>query len=123
MAPKSTLLCIQQYPTRQPVRELLTRSDAYKVLMTRTGRDGLRLFNQRTVDAVVFDESGRQDEIEVAAKMKRLRPHTPIVLLSDDLYLPDRWLHSVDALVDRSDGPEFLQATLHFLLNARLARH
>ena len=40
-------------------------------------------------------------------------------MLADDLELPEGTLKSVDALVTRSDGPHFLWATVHFVLNVK----
>jgi hypothetical protein len=43
-------------------------------------------------------------------------------MLADHLELPDGALKSVDALVAKSDGPHFLLATVHFVLNVKPAQ-
>jgi len=44
-------------------------------------------------------------------------------MLAEDLELPADALKSVDALVAKSDGPHFLLATVHFVLNVKPAQH
>src|SRR5438309_11521914 len=55
--------------------------------------------------------------------MKKVKPQVPIVMLTDHLELTDGTLKSVDALVTKSDGPHFLWATVHFILNVKPAQH
>src|ERR1700687_2339382 len=57
--------------------------------------------------------------VRVAAEIKRPKPQLPIVMLADDLELPEGALKSVDALVTKSDGAHFLWATVHFVLNVK----
>jgi DNA-binding response OmpR family regulator len=59
----------------------------------------------------------------VAAEMKKLKPQVPTIMLTDHLQLTDGTLESVDALVTKSDGPHFLWATVHFILNVKPAQH
>ena len=44
-------------------------------------------------------------------------------MLAEDMELAYDALKSVDALVAKSDGPHFLLATVHFVLNVKPARH
>jgi hypothetical protein len=75
------------------------------------------------VDAIVLEYYlGLLDGSVIAAEIKKLRPELPIVMLADDLELPDGALKSVDALVTKSDGAHFLWATVHFVLNVRPAQ-
>ena len=77
----------------------------------------------QTVDAIVVEYNlGLLDGAAVAAEMKQVRPKVPIVMVADDLELPDGVLKSVDALVTKSDGPHFLWAAVHFVLNSNLVR-
>jgi hypothetical protein len=72
------------------------------------------------VDAIVLeDHLGLMDGAVIADGIKHLRPHVPIVMLTGSLKLPSASLKSVDALVARADGPHFLLAVVHFLLNVR----
>ena len=78
----------------------------------------------RPVDAIVLEyHLGLLDGAVVAAEIKKAKPQIPIVMLVDHLALPEGALKSVDALVTKSDGPHFLWATVHFVLNVKPARH
>ena len=79
----------------------------------------------RAVDAVVLDyQLGLLDGGVVAAEVKKVKPQVPIVMLAENVELPEDALKSVDALVAKSDGPHFLLATVHFVLNVKPAhRH
>jgi hypothetical protein len=75
------------------------------------------------VDAIVLEyHLGLLDSTFVATEIKRVQPSIPIVMLADDLELPDGALNSVDALVTKSDGSHFLWATVHFVLNVKPAQ-
>ncbi len=89
-----------------------------------SGSDALRLFISLSVDAVVLDyELSLLPGAAVAAEMKKVKPQVPIVMLTDHLQLTDSTLKPVDALVTKSDGPHFLWATVHFILNVKPAQH
>jgi DNA-binding response OmpR family regulator len=77
-----------------------------------------------SVDAIVLEyHLGLLDGATVADEIKKAKPQLPIVMLADDLELPEGALKSVDALVTKSDGPHFLWATVHFVLNVRPTQH
>jgi DNA-binding response OmpR family regulator len=98
----------------------LLREHGYELVTATTGRDGLRLFTSRVVDAIVLEyHLGLLDGAVVASEIKRVRPAIPIVMLADHLELPNAALKSVDALVTKSDGARFLVATVHSVLNAK----
>jgi len=119
MATNPTLLCINRDPAQ--LRSL--QENGYRLLTATNGRDGLRLFASQPVDAIVLDyHLGMLDGALVAHEIKRVRPTIPIVLLADNLELPDGALNSVDALVTRSDGAHFLWATVHFVLSVKPAQ-
>jgi DNA-binding response OmpR family regulator len=103
------------------LRSLL--ENGYQLLTATNGHEGLRLFASQPVDAIVLDyHLGLLDGTVVANEIKRVRPTIPIVMLADDLELPDGALNSVDALVTKSDGAHFLWATVHFVLNVKPAQ-
>jgi DNA-binding response OmpR family regulator len=119
MATNSTLLCIH----RDPAQLSLLTEHGYELATATTGSDGLRLFMARHVDAVVLEyHLGLIDGLTVADEIKRVRPEVPIVMVVDHIELPVDALKSVDALVVNSDGPHFLLATVHFVLNVKPAQ-
>ena len=121
MATNNTLLCIH----RDPNQLSLLQENGYELLTATNGHDGLRLFASQPVDAIVLDyHLGLLDGTSfVANEIKRARPTIPIVMVTDDLELPDGALNSVDALVTKSDGARFLWATVHFVLSVKPAQN
>ena len=116
MAANSTLLCVH----RDPVQLSHLRENGYELVTTTSRHEGLRLFKSRPVDAIVLEHyAGMTDATAIADEIKQARPDVPIVMVSDHLELADSDLKSVDALVLKADGPHFLLATVHFVLNAR----
>jgi len=55
----------------------------------------------------------------IANSIKQVRPEVPIIMLADNLELPDGALNCVDAVVTKADGAHFLWATVHFVLNVK----
>jgi DNA-binding response OmpR family regulator len=118
MASNRTLLCIH----RDPAQLSLLTEHGYELASATSGSDGLRLFRSQLVDAVVIEyHLGFMNGAAVAPEIKRIRP-VPIVMVADQVELPADALRSVDALVVESDGPGFLLATVHFVLNVRPAQ-
>jgi CheY-like chemotaxis protein len=116
MAANNTLLCIH----RDPAQLSLLRERGYKLVTATNRREGLWLCKSNPVDAIVLEyHVGLPDGGVIAAEIKQAQPNVPIVMLADDVELSNDALKSVDALVARSDGPDFLLATLHFVLNVK----
>jgi DNA-binding response OmpR family regulator len=113
---KSTLLCIHRDPTQLD----LLQENGYQLVTATNGADGLRLLMSCPVDAIVLEyHLGLLNGAIVAAEIKKAKPQLPIVMVADDLELPEGALRSVDALVTKSDGAHFLWATVHFVLNVK----
>lgn len=121
MATNGTLLCIH----RDPSQVSLLRENGYELVTATNGRDGLRLFMSRPVDAIVLEPYlGLLDGFVVAAAIKQVKPEVPVVMVAEDVDLPKEVLKSVDALVAKSAGPHFLFATVHSVLSLnRAQRH
>jgi CheY-like chemotaxis protein len=116
MATNGTLLCIH----RDPAQLSLLRENGYELVTAKNGSEGLRLLMTRPVDAIVIEyHLGLLDGAVVAAEIKKIKPHLPIIMLADHLELPDGALKSVDALVTKADGSHFLWTTVHSVLNVK----
>jgi len=112
----NTLLCIH----KNPAELSLLKENGYELLTTNNGKEGLHLFKSRAVDAIVIDyHLGALDGAAIAAKIRRVKPEVPIVMLADDLELPEAVLNSVDAVVARSYGPHSLWAAVHFVISIK----
>jgi len=119
MASNNTLLCIH----RDPAQLSVLQENGYELVTATNGHEGLRLLASQPVDAIVLEyHLGFLEGAFVASEIKRVCPTIPIVMLADDLELPDGALKSVDALVTKCDGSHFLWATVHFVLNVKPAQ-
>jgi CheY-like chemotaxis protein len=114
MGTQSTLLCIH----RDPGQLLHLEENGYRLVTATCGHEGLRLLMSQAVDAVVIEyHLGLLDGAVVASEIKQVKPELPIVMVCENLELPNDALNSVDAVVVKSDGQHFLMATLHFVLS------
>ena len=118
--PKPTILCIDDHWNGLIGRKMLLEKCGYEVLEATDGNEGLKLFLSHSVDAVVLDYQmpGMNGDV-VAARMKRINSHVPIMLLSAYGPLPKKKLGSVDSFLSKSQPPTVLLATLQHLLEGR----
>jgi CheY-like chemotaxis protein len=88
------------------------------VLEASGGDEGLKLFRSHAFDAVVLDYQmpGMNGDV-VAAKMKRINSHVPIMLLSAYGPLPKNKLKSVDSFLSKSQPPNILLSTLQGMIS------
>ena len=117
---KATILCIDDHWDGLIGRKMLLEQSGYEVLEASGWDDGLKLFRERNIDAVVLDYQmpGMRGDI-VAAKMKSINSRVPIMLLSAYGPLPKKKLKSVDTFLSKSQPPEILLSTLHGLLEGQ----
>lgn len=115
---KSTILCVGDRWNELVGRKVLLESTGYRVLAATDTDEGLRLFRGNAVDAAVLDYQMPGMKVDVvAAKMKRIRPHVPIVMLSSYWPLPKNKLVSVDAFLTKAQEAKLLLSTVGELLN------
>lgn len=117
---KATILCIDDHWQGLIGRKMLLEQSGYEVLEASGWDDGLKLFRERNIDAVVLDYQmpGMRGDI-VAAKMKSINSSVPIMLLSAYGPLPKKKLKSVDTFLSKSQPPEILLSKLHGLLEGQ----
>lgn len=117
---KATILCIDDHWKGLIGRKMLLESSGYRVLEATGGDEGLKLFQSHAVDAVVLDYQmpGMNGDV-VAAKMKGINAHVPIMLLSAYEPLPTNKLRSVDSFVSKSQPPSILLSSLNDMLAER----
>src|SRR5208283_3196379 len=115
---KATILCIDDHWNGLIARKMLLENNGYEVLEATGGDEGLKLFLSHSVDAVVLDYQmpGMNGDV-VAAKMKRVKSHVPIMLLSGYGPLPKKKLKAVDTFLSKSQPPKILLSTLRDLLD------
>lgn len=117
---KAKILCIDDHWNGLIGRKMLLENNGYEVLEATGGDEGLKLFRANSVDAVVLDYQmpGMNGDV-VAVKMKRVKSHVPIMLLSAYGPLPKSKLQAVDTFLSKSQPPSMLLSTLQDLLNLR----
>jgi hypothetical protein len=116
MVSTSTLLCI----CRDPSQLNLLKEKGYGLITVTNGSDGLRHLTSQSAKAVVLEYYlGLCNSAVVEDEIRQVRRHLPIIMVADDLEMPEVALKSVDALVTKSDGDHFLWETLHFVLNTK----
>lgn len=115
---KATILCIEDQWKGLIGRKMLLEKNGYRVLEASAVDEGLKLFLSHNVDAVVLDYQmpGMNGDV-VAAKMKRINSHVPIMLLSTYGPLPKNKLRSVDSFLTKSQPPDILLSKLQGLLD------
>jgi CheY-like chemotaxis protein len=98
----SVVLCIDDNEDLLECGKSFLETFGYTVLAAASGGRGLELASQHSVDVVILDYlmpemNGR----EVAIEMKRLKPQTPIIMLSASVDIPRQVLKLVDAFVPK----------------------
>jgi CheY-like chemotaxis protein len=118
MAHESHLvLCVDDELIGLKVRKILLERAGYRVLTAPDGSAGLEIFAQEPIEAVVLDYSmPGMNGGEVASRMRRTKPHVPILLLSAYIGLPSDVISMVDAYMTKGEGPPLLLKKLSNLL-------
>jgi|SRR5579863_1137555 len=98
--PSGIVLCVDDDEDVLDCERAFLESFGYTVLTASSGGQGLELASFHSVDVVILDYfMPAMNGGEVAVEMRRLRPHAPIILLTEGLGVPERTLSLVDALV------------------------
>jgi CheY-like chemotaxis protein len=115
-----TVLCIDDDAVGLRVRSMLLERAGYHVLSALNGLEGLALFSQNRVDAVVLDFSmPGMTGGEVVLHLRRIRPKIPILMLSAYTSLPPDLAEMVDQTMTKGEGAPALLGKLGSLLRER----
>lgn len=102
------ILCIDDDDSMLGYQRALLERRGFAVL-TASPRQGLQIAAACAVAAVIVDyHMPEMNGHEVAAEIKRLRPQSPIVMVSSDDRIPEYTLNVVDAFVPKSEAPKLL---------------
>lgn len=115
-----TLLCIDDEPSICALHKLLFEVNGFRVLVATSGREGLKLLEQESVDLVVLDY--RMPDMmgdKVAENIRRERPEIPILMESAYTDLPKEVLRNVDAYLVKGGATEKLVAQVKTLLKKK----
>jgi response regulator RpfG family c-di-GMP phosphodiesterase len=114
---RKTVLCIDDQPLPLLIRKILLVHAGYAVLTAEAPLAGLQLFASEEVHAVVLHYArGEIDSGVVAARMKYLKPDTPIILLFGSADEPEDVVPVVDVFVRKRESPNILLAKLSEVL-------
>ncbi len=102
-----TVLCIDDEPT---ALQSVLESEGYKVLLVRSGAQGINVFNSQPVDAVVLDYwMNDMSGLQVARQMRQLNRTVPIIILSAYIELLDESVGLVDVWIRKGEHhPKYL---------------
>lgn len=112
------ILCIDDEPLGLQVRKMLLQFEGFEVLTAPSGPEGLLVFADNPIEAVVLDYAmpGMTGD-QVAAEMKRLKPAVKILLLSAYVDLPEEALKCVDKRAVKGVAPRAFLEDLQQLLS------
>src|SRR5271169_5539675 len=112
----SVILCVDDDATGLRFRQLILEAKGYRVLVATSAEQGMEVFRSNPVDLVLTDHlMARTMGTEMAAAMKRFKPHVPIILLTGT-NSPPEGAENADAYVCKGDGPEALLNRISALL-------
>ncbi len=111
-----TILLIDDEQAGLQLRKLVLENTGYQVFSATSPDEAMSLFRLHDVDVVVTDHLlGRATAAALAASMKRLKPHVPIVSRSGTTNI-DEALRYADHFIGKAEGPDTLIATLDRVL-------
>ncbi len=108
-----TVLCIDDNQDILECEQAFLESVGYTVLTAPSGGKGLELASIHSVDVVIVDYfMPEMNGQEVAIEMRRLRPQTPIIMLSGAVDVPEQALMLVDAFIAKEQVASRLLPTI-----------
>ncbi len=94
------LLCVDDDSAFRQFYKTLLGNYGYEVTVAANGRQALKLFLSRKIDAVLTDlEMPEMTGAELAIRLKRMRPEVPILLVSGSRALQEAPPAAIDAAV------------------------
>jgi CheY-like chemotaxis protein len=115
---RKTILVIDDYETSAAGWGLYLHNAKYLVETAYGPEEGLQLFAIRPIDLVLLDYAMPAiDGGQVAATMKQIKPHVPILMLSGVPRVPEQDLAYIDAFVQKGQEPAIVLQKIEQLLN------
>lgn len=117
------LLCVDDDSAFRHFYETLLANYGYDVTLAANGRQALKLFLSRKIDAVLTDfEMPGMNGTELAARLKRLRPDLPVLLVSGSKSVVEAPPEAVDASVAKGIPVAKLVDQLEMMIAKRFSR-
>jgi CheY-like chemotaxis protein len=110
--PGGVVLCIDDNLDVLECEKEFLESFGYTVMTAPSGGEGLELASRHSVDVVIVDYlMPEMNGHEVAIEMRRVKPQTPIIMLSGEVDVPEQALKHVDAFIAKHHlGSQLLPA-------------
>jgi CheY-like chemotaxis protein len=116
-----TLLCIDDHQSAVAGWCLYLQSAGCSVETAFSAAEGLQLFATQTVDLVLLDYAlPDADGGEVAATMKRMKPHVRVLMFSGIRDVPESARAHVDAFLEKGQHPTVVLAKIDELITDRV---
>jgi CheY-like chemotaxis protein len=110
------ILCIDDDEVVLRIRKLLVGNAGYDVVTASSGEAGLEAFSQQPVDLVVSDHFlSDSSGTDIARRMKELKPHVPILIVSGSAEEPAS-LQYANGFVSKGEPPSVLLDAMARLL-------
>ena len=114
------LLCVDDDRDFRQFYKNLLGSHGFDITVAASGRQALKLFLSRHIDAVVTDlEMPGMTGVELAARLKKLRPELPVLLVSGSKPLKERSKDVDAALAKGTPMPKLLGQIEELLTKAQ----
>jgi CheY-like chemotaxis protein len=99
-----TILCVEDNKAYLRLRKAVLEREGYLVLTATTGKEALAILRQEQVCLVLSDHMLRGTTgVALAGRMKKLKPHVPVVLYSGQV--PDA-MRNVDCFISKDESVE-----------------
>jgi CheY-like chemotaxis protein len=119
MADALTILCIDDEALGLQIRRAVLEKAGFQVLTATDGPQGLLLFADHAVDAVLLDYlMPEMDGGTVARAIRAKKPQVPILLHSACVDVPPEVVGMVDSTLAKGEGPQVLISRLEQLIEA-----
>jgi CheY-like chemotaxis protein len=119
---KRSLLCVDDDSGFRQLYKNLLGSHGFDVTVAANGRQALKLFLSRRIDAVLtdFEMPGMTGE-ELAGRLKRLRPELPVLLVSGSKSVLENVPKTVDASIPKGSSVANMINQVENLLTERFS--
>jgi CheY-like chemotaxis protein len=98
------ILCVDDKPTPLAIRRMVLERSGYRVIGATSGAQALRILQENHIDLVLSDHYLRDERgIEIAAKMKAIKPEVPVLILSGSDDALERTPY-VDGIIPKAAG-------------------
>jgi DNA-binding NtrC family response regulator len=109
-----TILCIDDDDSILGYQRALLERRGFSVLTTACPRQGLQIAAACALAAVIVDyHMPEMNGHQVATEIKRLQPHTPIIMVSSDEEIAEHVLKVVDAFISKNEAPSRLLPVIY----------